>query len=194
MCILWKVCTRQWAEVTSQFLVLVSSWGRGVCIFCASSCWVFFMFFYVFSSCSLVMLQNRWSIDHLRAAAPAADPGKMGKEETARLTFPICVCRVVYVCLYVYTLSSLCSLLYNIASLQTKKQTSRKNVFFPTFSAFSISHQLTCCCCCPKAPPGTKTAVADAAAAAAANRRVARAPPGTKTARQTARHGRTNRP
>ena len=118
----------------------------------------------------------------------------MGKEETARLTFPICVCRVVYVCLYVYTLSSLCSLLYNIASLQTKKQTSRKNVFFPTFSAFSISHQLTCtccCCCCPKAPPGTKTAVADAAAAAAAaNRRVARAPPGTKTAR----HGRTNMP
>ena len=84
----------------------------------------------------------------LRAAAPAADPGKMGKEETARLTFPICVCRVVYVCLYVYTLSSLCSLLYNIASLQTKKQASRKNVFFPTFSAFSISHQLTCCCCC----------------------------------------------
>ena len=76
---------------------------------------------------------------YLRAAAPAADPGKMGKEETARLTFPICVCRVVYVCLYVYTLSSLCSLLYNIASLQTKKQTSRKNVFFPTFSAFSIS-------------------------------------------------------
>ena len=128
---------------------------------------------------------------YLRAAAPAADPGKMGKEETARLTFPICVCRVVYVCLYVYTLSSLCSLLYNIASLQTKKQTSRKNVFFPTFSAFSISHQLTCCCCCrccPKAPPGNKTAVADAAAAA--NRRVARAPPGTKTAR----HGRTNRP
>jgi len=34
----------------------------------------------------------------LRAAAPVADPGKMGKEETARLTFPICVCRVVYVC------------------------------------------------------------------------------------------------
>ena len=123
---------------------------------------------------------------YLRAAAPAADPGKMGKEETARLTFPICVCRVVYVCLYVYTLSSLCSLLYNIASLQTKKQASRKNVFFPTFSAFSISHQLTCCCCCPKAPPGTKSAVA----AAAANRRVARAPPGTKTAR----HGRTNMP
>ena len=90
----------------------------------------------------------RAAIINLRAAAPAADPGKMGKEETARLTFPICVCRVVYVCLYVYTLSSLCSLLYNIASLQTKKQASRKNVFFPTFSAFSISHQLTCCCCC----------------------------------------------
>ena len=118
-------------------------------------------------------------IKYIRAAAPAADPGKMGKEETARLTFPICVCRVVYVCLYVYTM----------ASLQTKKQASRKNVFFPTFSVFSISHQLTCCCCCccPKAPPGTKTAVA---AAAAANRRVARAPPGTKTAR----HGRTNMP
>ena len=67
-----------------------------------------------------------------------------------------------------------------------------KMVFFPTFSAISISHQLTCCCCCcPKAPPGTKTAVAAAAAAAAAaNRRTAKAPPGTKTAR----HGRTNRP
>lgn len=50
VCTLWKVCTTQWAEVTD---------------FCASSCWVFFMFFHIFSSCSLVMLQNRWSIDHI---------------------------------------------------------------------------------------------------------------------------------
>ena len=69
-----------------------------------------------------------------------------------------------------YTLSSLCSLLYNIASLQTKKQASRKMSFSQPFPLFQS----------PISSP----------AAAAANRRVARAPPGTKTAR----HGRTNMP
>ena len=113
----------------------------------------------------------RAAIINLRAAAPAADPGKMGKEETARLTFPICVCVVLCMCVYMYIPWAAFAHFYITSpACKPRSRHLEKMSFSQPFPLFQS----------PISSP----------AAAAANRRVARAAPGTKTAR----HGRTNMP